>query len=64
MKEPQIIINGTLCTEAQAMALRVAAAGMWAGLREGLGDDRHGRGMAKLYLDRLAEVRALMRVEP
>jgi len=62
MREPRIKINGVELTEAQSMALRVAA-GKYVQemIEKGLGEDERGRSMAALYALRLREVEALMR---
>ena len=61
MMEPQIIINGTPLTSAQAMMVRVAIETFSVDLIiNGLGDDEHGNAMVKLYLQRIEEVRPLM----
>ena len=61
MNEPKIMINGRLCTDAQAMVIRVAIESFASSLaEEGLGEDPHGKAMTGLYQQRIAEVRALM----
>ena len=58
MSEPHVVINGIALTEGQAMALRVAVSSYLAELadRNALGDDEHGRAIAKAYRARLMEV--------
>jgi hypothetical protein len=59
--EPQIIINGQMLTEGQAMTVRVAVGYFHSSLSElGLGDDEHGKTMTTHYRNRLREVSALM----
>lgn len=54
--EPEIVINGTRLTSAQAMAVRVAVSTF-----DGdCGDDEHGRRMSKAYAERLGEVSHIM----
>ena len=61
MPEPNITVNGVRLDDSQAMAVRNAIAGYAATvLADGLGDDAQGRAVAKLYLDRLAEVQRLI----
>ncbi len=62
MAEPTITINGTLLTGGQAMAVRVAIGAYLVEMQgdDPLGDDPHGRAMAKAYQDRLGEVLRLM----
>ena len=54
--EPDITINGTRLTSAQAMAVRVAVSSFDADC----GDDEHGKAMSKIYTDRLNEVFRIM----
>lgn len=60
--EADITINGTKLSFGQAMALRVAATDFHKQMAQldALGSDENGRGIAKGYSDRLAEVLALM----
>ena len=58
--EPDIIINGTPLTTAQALTVRVAVQTFAMDLLHGLGDDDHGKRMEKAYADRIREVNALM----
>lgn len=60
--EPKIAINGVPLTPSQSMALRVAASSFYEEMSESdaLGDDEAGRGIAKGYRDRLAEVLRMM----
>jgi hypothetical protein len=62
IKEPEIIINGHKITESMAMAIRVAIEIFAFDLCEnGLGNDELGKEMTKLYLDRINEIRKVMR---
>jgi hypothetical protein len=55
--EPNITINGYLLNSAQAMTVRVALQDMAMSLEaNGLGDDEHGRQMARLYTERIREI--------
>ena len=56
MGEPEIIINGTKLTNAQAMAVRVAVSSC----DPDCGDDAHSKAMAKAYTQRLNEVFRIM----
>lgn len=58
--EPEIIINGTKLTNAQAMAVRVAVSSFDADC----GDDEHGKAMSKAYTERLGEVFRIMIGKP
>lgn len=60
--EPDITINGTALTFAQAMTLRVAIGQFLMGLQEpdALGDDEHGLVMTKAYKARAGEIMQLM----
>lgn len=62
MDEPDIIINGTPLTSAQAATVRVAISSLYMEMSEpnALGDDEHGQAMAKAYKARLVEVLALI----
>ena len=62
MTEPDITIEGVRLSFGQAMALRVAATNFMSEMGEpdALGDDEHGRSMAKGYRERLSEVLTLM----
>lgn len=60
--EPQISIQGFLLTAAQAMTIRVAIENFAVSLRDGLGDDAHGKAMTEGYLARIQEIRKLMRL--
>lgn len=55
-EEPEITVNGTRLTEAQAMTVRVALASF----DTYRGDDEHGRAMSRAYADRLREVSRIM----
>lgn len=62
MQEPDITINGTKLTVAQAMTERVALTEFLAALADGLGDDDHGRAMTNGYREALADIyRLIMR---
>lgn len=57
-QEPEITINGHVLNSAQAMAIRVAIENFDSELRtDGLGEDDHGKQMAKLYRQRATEIR-------
>lgn len=57
--EPRITINGVEMSPGAAMTIRVALESFALDLTEtGLGDDKHGRGMTKAYLERIGEIRA------
>lgn len=59
--ESSVTINGHKLSQAQSMTLRVAVGAFIMSLQtEGLGDDPHGKIMTDAYLDRLAEICALM----
>lgn len=62
MNEAVITINCVVLTEAQSMALRVAACAFLSSMREPdpLGGDGHGRAMAAAYDARISEVIRLM----
>lgn len=61
MKEAEISISGVTLTEGQSMTVRVAIQTFGMTLQDdGLGSDRHGKAMAKGYLDRIAEINALI----
>jgi len=60
MEEPEITINGTKLTTAQAMAIRVAVSSF----DVDCGDDEHGQAMNKAYTDRLNEVFRIMLGKP
>jgi hypothetical protein len=63
-EEPRISINGVLLSEGQTIAVRVACEAFITEMRsKGLGDDEHGKTMARLYTDRLIEVRGLIFAE-
>jgi hypothetical protein len=57
-----ITIDGIELTSAQALAVRVALVSMWTNMSEpgALGNDAHGRTMAKAYVERASEVVALI----
>lgn len=54
--EPNITVNGTTLTLAQAMTVRIALQTFAIGLADGLGDDDAGKAIAKGYL---AAIRAI-----
>ena len=57
MYEPDITINGSRLTTAQAMTVRVALGAFALHLRtEGLGEDTHGTHMTDAYLVRIKEI--------
>jgi hypothetical protein len=58
MTEPIITVNRQMLTVAQAMAVRVAITSFHTEMADqnALGDDDHGRAMAKAYRERLDEV--------
>jgi len=59
--EPKITINGQKLNEAQAMTVRVAVTSFAFNLvSEGLGDDKQGKKMAALYLERIREIYGLI----
>lgn len=63
--EPAMIVNGVTLSEGQAMTVRVALQN-FAGtlMQDGLGEDDHGKSMAKAYLDRIGEINILMAIWP
>ena len=60
MDEAIVEINGTLCTAAMSMTIRVAIEAFAMDLQDGLGDDEHGKSMTEAYSARLREIRQLM----
>ncbi len=56
MGEPVITINGTQLSEGQAMTVRVALGAFAFDLKDGLGDDDHGKTMTTGYRARLSEI--------
>lgn len=67
MDEPIILVNGTRLTEAQAMAVRVAASSFYTeivGDPTALGDDEMGYAIRAAYKARLAEVLRIMQPLP
>lgn len=59
--EPTIIVNGVLLSEGQALTLRVALTAFMFDVRgTGLGDDPHGKEMARNYIARAEEISVLM----
>jgi hypothetical protein len=62
--EPSITVNGYLLNSAQAMTVRVALQDMAMSLEaNGLGDDEHGRQMARLYTERIREINRVISAE-
>lgn len=63
MKEADITVSGTLLTQAQSLAIRVALGQFQRSLLDnGLGTDKHGELMTKHYLERIGEINALIRL--
>jgi hypothetical protein len=62
MNEPNIIINGQKLTSGQAMTVRVALGAFAMSLKDGLGDDEHGRRMTTAYQAQLADIFRIMGV--
>jgi len=61
MKEPDIVINGSVCTNAQSMTMRVAIGSFVMGLvNEGLGDDEVGKNIRDGYLKAANEIQHYM----
>ena len=61
MNEAMIIINGTQITNAMCMTIRVDVEAFAAQLvKEGLGDDEHGRAMTEGYQAKISGIRSLM----
>jgi len=59
--EAAITINGHTLTDAQSATVRVALESFASDLKaDGLGDDKHGKTMTKLYLARVAEIRKVL----
>jgi hypothetical protein len=59
--EPEVTINGVKLTFAQSMTLRVAMCSFRSEMiEEGLGNDEHGRRMAKSYAEKAEEIIAAM----
>ena len=56
MTEPTITINGVTLSQGQAMTVRVALSAFAMDLRDGLGDDEHGKAMTAAYRARLSEI--------
>lgn len=59
MSEWQITINGRALTTGQAMTVRVALESFALSLRDGLGDDEHGKAMTAAYIARVEEIRGI-----
>jgi hypothetical protein len=63
-READIQINGWQMTNAQSMTIRCAIEIFAATLEaDGLGDNERGRAMAAAYLDRIREIRRMLRAE-
>lgn len=62
MDEPTITINGQTLSVGQAMTVRVALSAFQFGLKDGLGDDEHGKAMTAGYQARLSEIFQMMRI--
>jgi hypothetical protein len=61
MSEPKITINGQQLTDGQVVTLRVAIESFATDISEkGLGNDTHGKAMARAYLERISEIRKLI----
>jgi hypothetical protein len=58
--EPIVTINGTALTVGQAMTVRVAIENMAMNLKDGLGEDEHGRFMTRAYRENIVIIRRLM----
>lgn len=58
--EPEIVINGTRLSHAQAMTVRVAITSF----NPDCGDDQHGIAMTKAYAERANEVFRIMLGKP
>jgi hypothetical protein len=62
MPEPEIMINGRVITDGEAMTIRVAIESFAGDLMgNGLGDDEHGKAMTSAYLDNIATIRKHIR---
>lgn len=63
--EADIIINGVRLSEGQSMTLRVALNDFQSSLvLDGLGDDKYGKTMVGLYLNRSDEILKVMHPTP
>lgn len=60
IEEPLKSINGVPLTVGQAMTLRVALETFAMSLRDGCGEDEHGRAMTASYYARVAELRQII----
>ncbi len=61
MKEPNIIINGYVCSNAQAMTMRVALGSFIISLKkDGLGEDKIGKEITNGYLKAANEIQHFM----
>lgn len=62
MSEANITVNGTPLNSAQSMAVRIALTAFHSDMTQpdALGSDEHGKKMANLYRERLAEVLKLI----
>lgn len=57
MAEANIVVEGTVLTQAQALVLRIALDAFRERMStEGLGEDDVGRSLARAYVERAAEV--------
>jgi hypothetical protein len=63
--EVPMVVNGVLLTGAQAMAVRVAISSFKSDMLQpqALGDDEHGKFMARAYAERLGEVEKLIFIQ-
>lgn len=60
--EPAVLVNGVLLSRGQSMALRMAVSSALERMNEPnvLGEDEHGRAMAKAYRDHLLAIDRLL----
>lgn len=57
-----ITINGHTLSPGHIVTIKVALESFAMDLKDsGLGDDQHGLTMTRLYLDRIAEIRSILR---
>ena len=60
-EEPYITVNGVALDNRQAMTVRVALQSFAMDLdANGLGDDEHGKFMAKSYVERVREINGMI----
>lgn len=59
-RESIITVNGVTLTEAQSLTVRVAVQILASLCEEGLGEDEHGKAMAKGYLIAIREINYLL----